>query len=171
MNEQAEQDRQIVTLGYISGVHGVRGWVKVHSYTEPREAVLKYQPWILDEGRSTVKVLASKIQPRGVITRLAGIDTVEQARTMVGKTINIVRNQLEDLPENEYYWADLIGLKVTNLEGTELGQVKNLMATGANDVLVVAGEPEILVPFVMEQYIKMVDIPGGTITVDWNPDF
>lgn len=171
MNERAEQGRRIVTLGYISAVHGVRGWVKVRSYTEPRDAVLKYQPWILAEGNSTLEVLAAKVQPRGIIAKLSGIESVEQARTLIGKTIGVVRNQLEDLPENEYYWADLVGLRVITLEGTLLGQVKNLMATGANDVLIVSGDRERLVPFVMEQYIKAVDIPGGTITVDWDPDF
>ena len=171
MNEQADQDRRLVTLGHICAVHGVRGWVKIHSYTEPKEAVLKYQPWLLDDEASTVKVQASKIQPKGVIVKLDGFDSVEQARTMIGKTISIVREQLEVLPENEYYWADLIALRVVNLDGEELGQVKSLMATGANDVLVVAGAQERLIPFVMEQYIKTVDIPGGTITVDWDPDF
>ena len=171
MNEQAEQGQRIITLGYISAVHGVRGWLKIRSYTEPMNALLQYQPWTLDEAGSTAKVAASKIQPKGVIVKFDGVDTIEQARTLIGKTISVPRSQLKDLPNNEYYWADLIGLQVINLEGAELGQVRSLMATGANDVLVVAGEEETLVPFVMEQYIKTVDIPGGTITVDWDPDF
>ena len=145
--------------------------MKVRSYTEPMNAVLQYQPWTLDEDSSAVKVLASKLQPKGVIVKLEGIDAIEQARTLIGKTISVPRSQLTDLPDNEYYWADLIGLQVINLEGVELGQVRSLMATGANDVLVVAGEQETLVPFVMEQYIKTVDLPGGKITVDWDPDF
>ena len=171
MNEQVNQDQQLIMLGYISAVHGVRGWVKVHSYTEPRHSVLKYTPWLLDNGSSTVKVLATKNLPKTVVAKLDGIDSIEQARSMIGKTVSVVRAQLEVLPENEYYWTDLIGLRVINLEGTELGKVKSLMATGANDVLVVDGDQERLVPFVMEQYIKTVDIPGGKIVVNWDPDF
>jgi 16S rRNA processing protein RimM len=171
MNEQAEPGQQLVKLAYISAVHGLRGWVKIYSYTEPKESVLNYQPWILDGNKGAVKVLASKLQSKGVIARLQGIETVEQARELIGTTISVPRSQFEDLPENEFYWEDLIGLKVVNLEGAVLGEVKSLMATGANDVLVVAGEQERVVPFVMEQFIKTVDIPGGTITVDWDPEF
>lgn len=171
MNEQPEQGQRLITLAYISAVHGVRGWVKVHSYTEPRDSILEYQPWILDGDGGSIKVLASKIQRNGVIARLEGVETIEQARALIGTRISVRREQFKDLPENEYYWADLVGLRVVNLEGTELGLVKNLMATGANDVLVIAGEQEQLVPFVKGQFIKTVDIPGGKITVDWDPKF
>ncbi len=171
MNEQAEQGQRLVTLAYISAAHGIKGWVKVYSYTEPRDSVLDYEPWILGGDRGAVKVQASKIQSKGVIASLEGVETVEQAQALIGTTISVRRNQFQKLPDNEFYWTDLVGLRVVTLEGSELGQVRSLMATGANDVLVVEGEHELLVPFVMEQFIKTVDLPGGTITVDWDPKF
>ena len=81
------------------------------------------------------------------------------------------RDQLPELPQGEYYWTDLIGLDVRLEDGRRLGTIDNMLATGANDVMVVRGERERLIPFVPGQYVKEVDLAGGCVTVDWGPDF
>ncbi|HEB76976.1 MAG TPA: 16S rRNA processing protein RimM, partial [Methylothermaceae bacterium] len=102
-----------------------------------------------------------------------GIDTRDQAEALKGAQISIAREQLPDLPPGEYYWTDLIGLRVIDTEGRDLGQVANLLETGANDVLIVrgAGRREILIPWIRDRVIRKVDLAAGRIEVDWDPDY
>ena len=160
-----------VALGYISAVHGIKGWVKVHSWTRPMEAILNYQPWLLGKDRKTVKILNGRKQAKGLVACLPGIEDREQAIVMVGQQIFVRREQLPATAENEYYWSDLEGLEVHNTEGVVLGKVERLMETGANDVLVIRGHRQHLVPFVQGQYVTRVDLDGGLIEVDWDPEF
>ena len=146
--------------------------MKVYSYTEPREAVLDYQDWLLGrEGRWQRVVLAEgKRHGKAVIARLEGIEDRDAAAELTGSDIGVVRDALPDPGEGHYYWADLEGLTVVHEDGTELGRVAYLMATGANDVLVVDGPHERLIPFVPEEVILDVDIAAGVIRVDWEWD-
>ncbi len=164
-----------VTIGEISGAYGIKGWVRIHSHTQPRENVLRYSPWELEQDgeRRQVRVLAGRRQGRGVVAQIEGIDTRDQAERLRGAKIHIDRAQLPELPAGEYYWADLIGMQVVDLQGRRLGQVVNLLETGANDVLIVDGEAgrEILIPWIRERVIKKVDLPARTIQVDWDPDY
>ena len=166
---------QRVTIGEISGVYGIKGWVRIHSFTQPRENVLKYSPWQLQHRGQTwnVAVLAGRRQGKGVVARIEGIDTRDQAEALKGAQISIAREQLPDLPPGEYYWTDLIGLRVIDTEGRDLGQVANLLETGANDVLIVrgAGRREILIPWIRDRVIRKVDLAAGRIEVDWDPDY
>jgi 16S rRNA processing protein RimM len=161
----------MVALGYISAVHGIKGWVKVHSWTRPLEAILDYQPWLLGEDRSSVKILDGRKQGKGLVACLPGIEDREQARTMVGQQIFVRREQMPATAEDEYYWSDLEGLEVHTTKGVLLGKVERLMDTGANDVLVIRGQREHLVPFVQGQYVSRVDLESGLIEVDWDPEF
>ena len=161
----------MVALGYISAVHGIKGWVKVHSWTRPLEALLDYQPWLLGEERKTVKILDGRKQGKGLVACLPGIQDREQARTMVGQQIFVRREQMPATAEDEYYWSDLEGLEVHTTKGVLLGKVERLMDTGANDVLVIRGQREHLVPFVQGQYVNRVDLESGLIEVDWDPEF
>ena len=161
----------MVALGYISAVHGIKGWVKVHSWTRPLEALLDYQPWLLGEERKTVKILDGRKQGKGLVACLPGIQDREQARTMVGQQIFVRREQMPATAEDEYYWSDLEGLEVHTTKGVLLGKVERLMDTGANDVLVIRGQREHLVPFVQGQYVSRVDLESGLIEVDWDPEF
>ena len=131
--------RQPVILGRIVGLFGVRGWVKVYSYTEPREAVLDYKDWLLSrDGRWQRVVLAEgKRHGKAVIARLEGIEDRDAAAELTGSDIGVDRDALPAPGDGHYYWADLEGLTVVRKDGTELGKVAYLMATGANDVLVV----------------------------------
>ena len=160
-----------VEIGYISAVHGIKGWVKVHSWTKPMESIFKYQPWLLGENRKPVKIIDGRKQGKGLAALLPGYDDREQAVSLVGQQIFVGRDQLPPTEEGEYYWSDLIGLEVHNTTGEVLGRVDRLMETGANDVLVIQGDREHLVPFIQGQYVKRVDLEDGLIEVDWDPEF
>ena len=161
----------IVALGYISAVHGIKGWVKVHSWTRPLDAILEYQPWLLGEEKKAVKILDGRKQGKGVVACLPGIKDRQQASTLVGQQIFIRRDQLPAAAEDEYYWSDLEGLEVHTTKGELLGKVEKLIETGANDVLVIRGQREHLAPFVQGQYVTRVDLDSGLIEVDWDPEF
>ena len=164
--------RQPVVLGRIVGLFGVRGWVKVHSYTEPRDAVLDYRDWLLcrDGNWETVELADGRRHGKGVIARLQGVEDRETAAEMLGSEIGVERDALPEPEEGHYYWADLEGLTVVDKDGKGLGKVAYLMATGANDVLVVDGPAERLIPFVPGAVILDVDLAAGVIRVDWEWD-
>lgn len=160
-----------VKLGYISGIHGFKGWVKVFSYTDPRESIGDYRQWWLGQKSEPVAVVGLKRHAKTIIAQLQGIDTPELARALVSLEITVPRNALAAVPDRVFYWVDLIGLEVVTTQGQSLGRVEKMIETGANDVMVVTGERERLVPFVMGQYVKQVDADNGRIDVDWDPDF
>ena len=171
MNDPTARDDELVTLGHVAGAHGIQGWVKIHSLTEPREAIFEYQPWLLGTSRERVRVRQGKKHGNRLIALLEGTESREQAEALVNQSIAVFRDQLPELPQGEYYWTDLIGLDVRLEDGRRLGTIDNMLATGANDVMVVRGERERLIPFVPGQYVKEVDLAGGCVTVDWDPDF
>ena len=162
-----------VVLGRVSGLFGVQGWVKVYSHTEPRENIATYRNWHLQcNGEwQSVRVEQGRRHGKGVVVKLAGIEDRDQAAALIGCDIAIERDQLPPLPRGEYYWTDLEGLRVVTLEGTELGRVSHLFATGANDVMVVQGERERMLPFVQPDVVRRVDLEQGLIEVDWDPEF
>lgn len=160
-----------VALGYISAVHGIKGWVKVHSWTRPPEAILEYQPWLLGEQQKPVKIIAGRKQGKGLAALLPGSNDRGQARLLVGQKISVPRDQMPETAADEYYWSDLEGLEVFTLNGEILGRVEELMETGANDVLVIRGQRQHLVPFIQGQYVMHVDLDAGRIEVDWDPEF
>ena len=163
-----------MVLGRIAGVHGVKGWVKVYAETREREEILRYKPWYLRQsaGWQVVKPLEGRVQSSGVVVaRLEGIESIDAARTLIDAEIAVKRAQLPKLKRGEYYWSDLEGMRVVNVEGAELGTVSHLFATGANDVLVVKdSERERLVPFTKDA-VKKVDLEAREIRVDWDPEF
>lgn len=165
----------MVRLGYISGVFGVKGWLKVYSDTEPRENILNYTPWYLyiDGQWQARKVLAGRPHSKGIVVQLEGCDDRDRAATLVKTQIAITRDQLPEPAAGEYYWQDLKGLQVVTLDEVNLGKVTNLMETGANDVLVVKAEDgrERLIPFIREDVVTHIDLETGTMTVDWDPEF
>ena len=168
----------MIVLGHISGLFGIQGWVKVYSHTEPRDNILNYSPWYLwMQGEwLPFRVIKGKQHGKGLIAHLEQCPDRDSAAALVGKEIAIPRRQLPTLEEGEYYWSDLQGLQVMNLQDVDLGRVSHLMETGANDVLVVeqteSGQTrERLIPFIREQVIKQVDLEQGVIRVDWAPEF
>jgi 16S rRNA processing protein RimM len=169
LNKQRDQD--LVPLGYITGVLGVKGWFKIHSWTNPREAILEYQPWLLGEDRKPVTISKGRPQGKTIVASLPGIEDREQAGKLVGLEIAVNREQLAKPQENSYYWSDLVGLAVETKEGDDLGHIVKMMETGANDVMVVRGDRERLIPFIPDHYVISVDLEEARLIVDWDADF
>lgn len=163
----------LINVGEISGVFGVKGWVKVFSFTGSRKNILNYSPWLLKKGDNsqTVNVIDGNLQGRSVVAKLEGIDDRDSAAELMGWQIFITPEQLPKPGENEYYWANLIGLTVETVSGETLGTVDYLLETGANDVLVVKGERERAIPFLQGQVVTAIDLDAGKIVVDWDVDF
>ncbi|MBT8126454.1 MAG: ribosome maturation factor RimM [Gammaproteobacteria bacterium] len=177
----AAEEKLIV--GKVAGVYGVKGWIKVHSNTDPRDAIATYNPWYIQLGSQgkgewrEMRVENGRRQAKTVIAKLAGVDDRDAAMQLTGATIAIRPEQLRALGKDEFYWRDLIGLRVINKEGVELGSVRRLMETGANDVLVVSGgegdavQREHLIPWTPGQAVLDVDLELGQMCVDWDEDF
>lgn len=162
-----------VAMGYIKGVFGIKGWLKIAANTEYADSLLDYPEWQLSKDKQilNVTVESGKIVNGELQVKLEGIDDRDQAFALRGYTIEIPREEFAPTEEDEYYWADLVGMNVVNTDGTVLGKVVNLMETGANDVLVIKGEHgQILIPFV-SNYIETVDTDKQTITADWGLDY
>lgn len=159
-------------LGRIAGLFGVRGWVKVFSYTEPREAVLNYKGLLLRRGEQWQPAGVAEGQRHGkaVIARLDGVDDRDQAKLLVGAELGVGREALPEPEDGHYYWSDLIGLNVVHRDGTTLGRIDALLETGAHDVMVVKGEQERLIPFVRDEFVLGVDLAKGFVSVDWEWD-
>ena len=162
-----------VLMGKVVGLHGIRGWVKVFSHAEPRSGIIDYDPLYLNingEWRP-VEVQEGRVQGKGVVFKFSGYDDRNKAAALLGCDIAVRCEQLPPLAPDEYYWRDLEGLRVVTVDGVELGTVKRLFETGANDVVVVAGERERLIPFVRGEVITNIDLEQGVIQVDWDPAF
>lgn len=166
-----------VLLGKIVGVFGVRGFVKLQSHTEPREALFDYLPWTLRSPRGAEsdidELIEARPQGRGLVASLPGVSTREAAEALIGSEIWVDRGALKKpRRQGEYYWIDLEGCAVRTVEGVALGTVSHLFDTGANDVMSVKdGSKERLVPFIHDDVVKSVDLDAREIVVDWDPDF
>jgi 16S rRNA processing protein RimM len=171
VNDRKARERKTVLLGHVSGVHGLEGWIKIHSLTDPREAIFEYQPWLLGASLEEVRLTQGKKHGSRLIALLENTESREQAEALVNQPIAVYRDQFPELPGGTFYWTDLVGLTVRLEDGRELGTIASMLATGANDVMVVRGERERLIPFIREQYVKQVDLDAGLVTVDWDPDF
>lgn len=169
-----------ITLGKLGAVYGIKGWLKIHSFTDDPEAILDYMPWSLKLGDKiqTVEVTDWRKHNNGLIAKIANYDDRDQAQTLVGSEILANPEALPDLPEGEFYWRDLIGMTVVTTQGYDLGTVSDMMETGANDVLVVKanrndgfGKKERLIPYLFEQVVISVSVENKQISVDWDPGF
>ena len=161
---------RLIVVGKIVGLHGVQGWVKLESYTQPRTQIFSYRPWLV--GTKQIDDASGREQGKGLIGRLAGYSDRDTAATLIGAEIRIPRSALPKPADGEFYWSDLEGLIVVNKQGVALGAVSHLFSTGANDVVVVKDGPrERLIPFVFGQFVEAVDLEQSRITVDWAPDF
>jgi 16S rRNA processing protein RimM len=162
-----------VVIGRVAGVFGVRGWVRIRSFTDPPASILDYRAWefCLDGRWHPWQVAEGRPHGKGLVARLERCQSPEEARTLVGADIAVRRGQLPELEPGEYYWADLIGLKVVTTDGMPLGRVERLLETGSNDVLVVQGDRERLIPYLPGQVVVEVTLERGEIRVDWDPDF
>jgi len=163
-----------ILLGRIHGAFGVRGELKLESFTEPAAAIFRYQPWILRDAQGRERELAGasgRETHKGLVAVFPGVGDRDAADALRGSELWVPRSALPPPSAGEYYWVDLEGLRVVNLEGADFGTVSHLFATGANDVLVARGERERMIPFLEPDYIRAVDFQAGVVTVDWDADF
>ncbi len=159
-------------MGRVVGAYGVAGWVRVRSYAERATDILNYDSWLLEDesGVRRLRLVQGRGHGTGVVAQLEGIGDRDAALALAGAAIAVELNELPLLEPGDYYWAELEGLRVVTVDGAELGVVKRLMETGANDVLVVQGERERLIPYVTA-VVRNVDLDRRTIEVDWDEDF
>ena len=158
-------------MGRIAAPFGVKGWVRVQPDTAAPASLLAYRTWWLgheDDWRQ-VAVAEAKVQGRAVVARLEGCDERNAAAALRGQTVAVPRSLMPPPQAGEYYWVDLIGLAVVSTAAQALGSIAGIMQTGANDVLVVQGERERLIPFIAT-VIREVDLAGGIVRVDWDAD-
>ncbi len=163
--ESAEQ----VIIGHINGLWGVQGWVRIFSDTRPPNAIFDYQPWYIGDENQPVEVACWRRQGPRLVACLTGISAPEQAEKLVNARIRVPRSALPPPPRGQYYWSDLMGLTVCNLEDHCFGKVTGLMETGANDVLEIRADddPVVLIPFIADKVVKSVNLDEKQIRVDW----
>lgn len=167
-------------VGKIGAPYGVKGWVKINSFTQNADSIFDYAPWTLVIGQSTrqsIKVDQWRYHGKSLVAKLEGVDDRNGAELVKNAEISILTAQLPEL-EHDYYWKDLIGMQVVTDKGYDMGVVKDLFETGANDVMLVKakmndafGQKERLLPFLHDTVVLKVDKDGNTITVDWDPSF
>ncbi|MRI34537.1 ribosome maturation factor RimM [Endozoicomonas sp. OPT23] len=182
-NTSAGAQSNQVVLGSITGVYGVKGWVKVYSHTEPMTNILNYKHWILRQNgrQQTIEVSQGRRQGKGLVAQIAGCDDRDIARQYTGAEILIAESELPSLADDEIYWHQLEGLEVRcSFEGADevlLGKASHLMETGANDVLIIKAckgsidRRERMVPWLLDRVVLEVNPAEGFIRVDWDPEF
>ena len=166
------QERRIL-LGRVLGAFGVRGEIKLQSFTDPVAALLRYQPWLLVQNGVELELdgVRGRETAKGLVVVFPQVADRDAADALKGAEVWVARSRLPAPRPGQYYWVDLEGLSVVNREGIEFGQVSHLFDTGANDVMVVVGDRERLIPFVADRFIDAVDFEARRITVDWDADF
>ena len=157
-----------ILIGKVSGCFGVKGWLKIFSYSDPRENITTYKSWLV--GDKLFDSVESKKNGKLIVAKLEGINDKETAQTLIGQKIEILQSQLRQLDTNQFYWKDLIGLSVTNKQGVDLGIIKNMLETGSNDVIIIKGDRERLIPYITDKTIIKVDLSNKTMLVDWHED-
>jgi 16S rRNA processing protein RimM len=170
----------LVPVGHIAGPFGVQGWVRVRPYSTHAQAMLESKRWWLDKPQLTdIEKQQARWQGEELVAQLVGIVDREAAESLKGAVVQISRRHFPPLEDNEYYWVDLIGLPVENLQGEYMGTVSGIMESGAHPILRVdvsevtgpdSKKQEMLVPFV-NQFVKTVDLQARLIQVDWQLDY
>lgn len=170
----------LIVVGKLGSSYGIRGWLRIFSFTEFPDSIFDYAPWYIQRAGQWQEVIVESFKPHNqdMIVKLKGVDDRDQANALTNAEVFVDADKLPKLNQGDFYWKDLIGCRVKTVNGYDLGQVTDLMETGSNDVLVVKanlkdafGATERLIPFVEEQFIKQVDLTTKMIVVDWDPAF
>lgn len=162
----------LVVMGRIAAPYGVKGWMKIQTFSEAIDTLADYSEWYVKRGNDwqLYTVADARVHTKVLVASLAGITDRDQALALKGCEIAVDRASLPTAPEGEYYWSDLVGLNVVNLRGEPFGTIEQILEAGAHDVLVVRGERERLIPFV-GQIVRHVDLASRTVQVDWELDY
>lgn len=157
-----------IIIGKFGSPHGIKGWIRINSFTEPKENIFNYSPWWINKDNiwQTISPVNYQLHGKNIIAQLINVNTPELAKTYTNIEINISHEQLPKLTKNEYYWSELEGLTVINQNNKTLGIVDHLLATGAHDVLVIKGEKQYLIPYI-NNVILTINLDNKTIKVDW----
>lgn len=174
------EQQRIEVVGKLGSTYGIRGWLRIYSSTEQTESIFDYQPWFLKiKGQwQPIELESWRHHSQDLIVKLKNVDDREAAQLLANIEIGVDLSVFPKLEEGDYYWHDLIGCQVVNLQSYHMGTVSEMMETGSNDVLVVRattkdafGKQERLIPFLYKQVVKRVDLTTKTIEVDWDPGF
>lgn len=159
-------------MGRILGPFGIQGWIKLRTFTETPDGLAGHPSWWLHrkDGWQAAALEEFKVRPAAVSAKLAGVNDRNAAELLQGCDVAVTREELGPAREGEFFWVDLVGLEVVNLQGEALGRVEELLRTGGADVLVIRGERERLIPFVAS-YVLGVDREAKRITVDWEAGY
>lgn len=167
-----QADDGLIEIGHIVGPHGVKGQVRVFSNTSPRKNIVTYSPWLIEQhGIKKTHKVSGHCQGKNVVASIEGVVDRDQAQAMAGAKVFINNSQLPPLAEGDFYWNQLIGLQVISTSGNNFGVIDHMLETGANDVMVLQGERERLIPYVMDEVIKSIDLLKKQVVVDWDADF
>jgi 16S rRNA processing protein RimM len=156
----------VIVMGRVLAPFGIKGWIKVQPFTDSVDGLLRYADWHLGTGEQwkVFRVVDASVHGASVIAQLAGVDDRDAAYALRGSSIGVERSAMPATSADEFYWSDLIGLRVLNLEGDQLGRIDRLLETGANPVLIVSGDRERMIPFVAA-VVREVSL------VDWGSDY
>lgn len=162
--------KDLITVGKITGHYGVKGWLKVFSYTQPMENIASYSQWYV--GGELIKGIKAKKHGKTMVAYFKGMDNRECSQKLIGLEVQISSDELGQLPDNEYYWMQLIGLEISDIDGRVLGVLDAMFETGANDVIVLKDSEgkEHLIPYILGGTVIQVDLVNNTMTVDWQLD-
>ncbi len=165
------REREHLIVGRIGGVYGVRGWLKIDSYTRPEKNITTYSPLLIHVHNHWERLAVEAFQHQGRrrLLKITGIDNSENARRLIHCELGITRGQLPTLTDGTYYWHDLIGLEVVNQDAVRLGKISDIVETGAHDVLVIHDDKQVktLIPLLMGIFVKHVDLTTHTMQVAW----
>ena len=168
-----------VTLGRLGKTHGIKGWLRLYSYTDPALNITEYRSFFASHEQWQQELVMDQVQEQGskLIAHFEGYDNPEAAQQLVGAELQVDTDALPELESDEFYWHQLSGLTVINTDGQVLGRVDHLLETGANDVLVVQAtetsvdEHERLIPYLRDTVVKKIDLDSGEIEVEWGVDY
>jgi len=165
-------EHDLLTVGKIASPYGVRGWVHVVSYTDPISNILNYVPWFIGakEHWQQYEIEQGRPHGKGIVVKFPSFTDRDQVAKLTGAYIAVKKALLPPADKDEFYWFDLVGLEAVTLKGHKLGIVDSILETGANDVLVIKGDREYLIPYVKKEFVKEVNLKKGVIIVDWDWD-
>lgn len=168
-----DTDDKWIIVGRFGRPHGVKGFITVHSFTEPRENILKYPKWRakINNQWQHLEIAHAEVNHKAILAKVDGYQDRESVSRLTNVEIAVSTDTLPDLDDGEYYWFELIGMKVMNQQGVSFGSVREILSTGAHDVLVVHGEHKHLIPYVYDKFIISINKQEGMITVDWDENF
>ena len=159
-------------MGRVVAPYAIKGWIKLQTFTEHLDGLLGYPVWRLGRNGNwrEYRLLDGKVHGQYLLAGLEGVNDRDASEALQGMEVAVLREEMPEADADEYYWDEMIGLEVANIQGEALGRVVGLLETGAHDVLQVQGERMRLIPFV-EAYIQSVDVAAGKIVVDWGLDW